>query len=114
MAQIVWRLLFLAFGARFLVVLKLFELHLPPERSEISPHPWALCLWKPSFFSDRRARAEEAESVEEEEEVWTVEMMALLGWKMTWSEQAEAWVEEEEAWIVASSVRPSLVGPQLG
>ena len=41
-------------------------------------------------------------------------MMALIGWKMTWSEQAEAWVEEEEAWIVASSVRPSLVGPQLG
>ena len=114
MARIVWRLLFLASGARFLVFLKLFGLHLPPERSEISPHPWALCLWKPSFFPDRRARAEETESVEEEEEVWTVEMMALIGWKMTWSEQAEAWVEEEEAWIVAVSARPSLVGPQLG
>ena len=42
-----------------------------------------------------------------------MEMMALIGWKMTWFEQAEAWVEEEEAWIVASPARPSLVSPQL-
>ena len=109
-----WRLLFLGPGARFLIVLKLVGLHLPPERSEISPHPWALCLWKPSSFLNRRARADEARSVEGEEEVWTVEMMALIGWKMTWSKQAEAWVEEEEAWIMASLVRPSPVGPQLG
>ena len=40
-----------------------------------------------------------------------MEMMALTGWKMTWFEQTEAWVEEEEAWIVASSTRPSPVGP---
>ena len=78
------------------------------------PHPWALCLWKPSSFLNRRARADKARSVEGEEEVWTVEMMALIGWKMTWSKQAEAWVEEEEAWIMASLAHPSSVGPQLG
>ena len=50
----------------------------------------------------------------EEEDVWTVEMIALIGWKTASSEQAEAWVEEEEAWIVAFSACPSLVGPQLG
>ena len=49
-----------------------------------------------------------------EEEVWTMEMMAVIGWKTTWSEQAEAGVEEEEAWIVTSQVRHSPVGPQLG
>ena len=82
-AQIVWRLLFLGPSARFLVVLKLVGLHLPLKRSEISPHPWALCLWKPSSSLDWWAWAEEAESAEEEEEVWTVEMMASIGWKMT-------------------------------
>ena len=66
--------------------MKLVRLYLPPERSEISPHPWALCLWKPFSFSDRRARVEETESTEEEEEVWTVEMIAVIGWKMTWFE----------------------------
>ena len=40
--------------------------------------------------------------------------MAAIGWKMTWSEQAEARVEEEEVWIVASPACPSLVSPQLG
>ena len=87
-----WRLLFLGPGAQFLIVLKLVGLHLPPKRNEISPHPRALCLKKPSSFLDRRARAEEAESTEEEQEVWTVEMMAMIGWKMTWFEQAEAWL----------------------
>ena len=43
-----------------------------------------------------------------------MEMMASIGWKMTWSEQTEAGVEEEEVWIVASLVCPSPVGPQLG
>ena len=89
-------------------------LHLPPERSEISPHPWAPCLWEPSSFLDRWAWAEEAESSGGEEEVWIVEIMAVIEWKTTWSGQAEAGVEEEEAWIVTSSVHPSLVGPQLG
>ena len=90
------------------------RLHLPPEKSEISPHPWALCLWKPSSFLNRRARAKEAKSTGKEKEVWTEEMMAAIGWKMTWSEQAEAGVKEEEVWIVASPVHPSPVGPQLG
>ena len=109
-----WRLLFLGPSARFLIVLKLVGLHLPPKRSEISPHSWALCLWKPFSFLNRRARADEARSTEGEEEVWIVEMMALIGWKMIWSKQAWAWVEEEEAWIMASPVCPSLVGPQSG
>ena len=43
-----------------------------------------------------------------------MEMMAVIGWKTTWFEQAEAGVEEEEAWIVTSPARPSSVGPQLG
>ena len=81
-----WRLLFLSPSARFLVVSKLVELHLPPGRSETSPYPWAPCLWKPSSFLDRRTRVKEAESTEEEEEVWTEEMMAAIRWKMTWSE----------------------------
>ena len=59
---------------------------------------------------DWQARAKKAESTEEEEEVRTVEMIAVTGWKMTWSEQAEAWVEEEEAWIMASPARPSPIG----
>ena len=63
---------------------------------------------------DRRARAEEAKSTKEEEEVWTEEMMAVIGWKMTWYERAETWVKEEEAWIVASPARPSPAGLQLG
>ena len=49
-----------------------------------------------------------------EEEVWIVEMTAVMGWKMTWSAQAEAGVEEEEAWIVTSLAHPSSVNPQLG
>ena len=63
---------------------------------------------------DRRARAEEAESIEEEEEVLTVEMMAMIGWKMTWSGQIKAWAEEEEPWVVTSPTHPSSVSPQLG
>ena len=86
--------------------MKLVGLHLPPERSEISPHPWALCLWKLSSFLDRQ--------VEEEEEVWTVEIMAMIRWRMTWSRQIGAWAEEEEAWIKTSLAHPSLVDPQLG
>ena len=74
-----WRPLFLGPGARFLSVLKLVRLHLPPERSKISPRPWASCLWKPSSFSDRRAQVEEAESTGKEEGVWTEEMMAAIG-----------------------------------
>ena len=81
-------------------------LYLPPERSGISPHPQALCLWKPSSFLGRQA--------EGEEEVWIVEMIALIGWKTAWSEQAEAWGEDEEAWIVASPAHASSVGLQSG
>ena len=47
----------------------------------------------------------------EEEDVWTVEMIALIGWKTASSEQAEAWVEKKEAWIVASPTCPFPVGP---
>ena len=63
------------------------------------------------FLFGSAARTEEAESAEEEKEVWIVEMMTSIRWNMTWSEQAEAWVEEEEAGIVASPARPSPVGP---
>ena len=88
-------------------------LHLPPERNEISPHPWAPCVWQPSSFLDRWACVEEAESIWGEEEVWIVEIMVVIEWKTTWSGQAEAGVEEEEAWIVTSPMHPSPVGHQL-
>ena len=101
-ARIVCRLPFLGPGARPLIALKLVELHLPPERSGISPHPQVPFLWKPSSFLDWR--------VEEEEEVW----MATMGWIMTWSRQVEAWAEKEEAWAVISSAHPSSAGPRLG
>ena len=74
--------------------------------SRISPHARAPYLWKPFSFLDRRA--------EEEEEVWTVETMAVMRWKMTWSKQIEAWAEEGEAWVVISPAHPSPVGSQLG
>ena len=84
-ARIERRTLFLGHGAQSLITLKLVGLHLPPKRSEISPHPWALCLWQPFSFLDRWARAEEAESIGGEEEVWIVEMMVVVRWKTTWS-----------------------------
>ena len=62
---------------------------------------------------DRRAQVEEVESIVEEEEVWIVGMIAVVGQKMTWSRQAKAGVEEE-AWIVASPARPFPTGLQLG
>ena len=86
----------------------------PLGTSEISPHPRAPCPWKPSSFLGRWARAEEARLIVKGEEVRIVGMMAIVGWKITWSGQAKARVEEEEAWIVTSPTRPSLVGPQLG
>ena len=114
-ARIEHRPLFPGLDAQSLIVLKLVGLHLPPERSEISPRPWALCLWQPSSFLDWWARAEEAESIGGEEEVQIVEMVVLIRWKMTWSGQTEAGVvKEEEAWIVTSLARPSPVGPQEG
>ena len=92
------------------IVLKLVGLRLPPEGSEVSPRPWAPCLWQPSSFLDRWARANEAELIGGEEEVQIVEMVAVIGWKTTWSGQTKAGAEEEEeARIVTSPV-----GPQEG
>ena len=113
-ARIKHQPLFLGHGAQPLITLKLVGLHLTPERSEISPHPWASYLWQPSSFLGRWARAEKAESIGGEEEVWIVETMAVVGRKTTWSGQAEAGVEEKEAWIVTSPMHPSLDGSQLG
>ena len=114
-ARIEHRPLFPGLDAQSLIVLKLMGLHLPPERSEISPRPWALCLWQPSSFLDRWARAEEAESIGGEEEVQIGEMVAVIGWKTTWSRQTKAGAKkEEEAWILTSPTHPSPVGPQSG
>ena len=80
-------------------------------------HLCGRCVGEVPITSRRYGRAgefEEAESTEKEKEVWTVEMMASIGWKMTWYEQAEAWVEEEEAWIVASPAYLSSASLQLG
>ena len=106
------RPLFPGHGAQSLIALKLVVLHLPPEKSEISPYSWAPCLWQLSSFLDQWARAKEAESSRGEEEVWIVEIMAVAGRKMTWSGQAKVGVEEEEAWIVTSPARPSPIRPQ--
>ena len=92
-AMIECRPLFPGRGAQSLIALKLVGLHLPPERNEISPHPWAPCVWQPSSFLDRWACVEEAESIWGEEEVWIVEMMAVVRPKTTWSRQAEAGVK---------------------
>jgi len=56
-------------NAQSSIVLKLVGLRLPPEGSEVSPRPWAPCLWQPSSFLDRWARAEETESIGGEKEV---------------------------------------------
>ena len=36
--------------------------------------------------------------------------MVAIGWKMTWSEQAEVGVEEEEVWIGVAQVTRGILG----
>ena len=72
-------------NAQSLIALKPARLHLHPGRSEISPHPWASCSWKPFSFLDRQAQAEEVGSIVEEEEVRIVGMIVVVGRKTTWS-----------------------------
>ena len=92
---------FLDSEVQFLVALKPVEPYLPPEMSEISPHPWVLSFWKTFSFLGQWA--------EQEGEVW----MAAIGRTITWSEQVGAWTEEEEAWAMISPAHPSPAGPRL-
>ena len=64
------------FGAQSLTVLELAGLHPPPERIEIFPYPWVPSPWDSSFSLSQRAPAEEAELIEEEQEVWGGEIVA--------------------------------------
>ena len=66
----------LCFGAQFLTVSELARLHPSLERIGIFPRPWVLSPWDSSFSLSQWAPAEEAELIEEEQEVWGGEIVA--------------------------------------
>ena len=66
--------------ARSLTVFELARLLPPPEGIGISPHPLVPYPWDSSFSLGRWAQAEEVELIEEEQEVWGGEIMAVT-WK---------------------------------
>ena len=66
--------------ARSLTVFELAGLRPSPERIEIFPYPWFPYLWDSSFSLSQWALAEEAKLIEEEQEVWGGEIMAVT-WK---------------------------------
>ena len=68
------------FGARSLTVFELAGLRPSPERIRIFPHPWVPYPWDSSFSLSQWAQAEEAELIEEEQEVWGGEI-ATATWK---------------------------------
>ena len=74
--RIGFRSLSLGFGARSFTVFKLMGLHPSPERIEIFPHLWVPSPWDSSFSLSQWAPAEEAELIEEEQEVWDREIVA--------------------------------------
>ena len=65
------------FGARSLTVSKLAGLRPSPERIGIFPHPWVPYPWDSSFSLSQRAPVEEAELIEEEQEIWGGEIVAV-------------------------------------
>ena len=75
-ARIGFRSLSPSFGARSLTVFKLAGLRPSPERIGIFPHPWVPYPWDSSFSLSQWAPAEEAELIEEEQEVWDGEIVA--------------------------------------
>ena len=64
------------FGAQSLTVFGLAGLHPSPERIEIFPHPWVPYPWDSFFSLSQWAPTEEAELIEEEQEVWGEEIVA--------------------------------------
>ena len=74
--QIGFRSLSPYFDAQSLTVFELVGLHPFPERIRIFPHPWVPYPWDSSFSLSQRALAEEAELIEEEQEVWGGEIVA--------------------------------------
>ena len=98
--------------ARSLTAFGLAGLRPPPERIRISPHPLVPYPWDSSFSLERWAQAEEAELIEEEQEVWGGEIAAATWKRKTLSGQAGAGVGELEHWIAAFPVHPSPADPQ--
>ena len=75
-ARIEIRSLSLGFGAQSLTVFELAGFRPSPERIEIFFHPWVPSP-RDSFFSlSQWAPVEEAELIEEEQEVWGGEIVA--------------------------------------
>jgi len=64
------------FGAQSLTVFGLTELHPSPERIGIFSHPWVPYPWDSFFSLSQRAPVEEAELIEEKQEVWDEEIVA--------------------------------------
>ena len=65
-----------SFGARSLTVFELAGLRPSPERIRIFPHPWVPYPWDSSFSLSQWAPAQEAELIEEEQEVWDGKIVA--------------------------------------
>ena len=68
------------FGAQFLTVFELTGFHPSPERIGIFSHPWVLSPWDSFFSLSQRVPIEEAELIEEEQEVSSREIVAAT-WK---------------------------------
>ena len=99
-------------NARSLTVFELAGLRSPLERIGISPHPLVPYPWDSSFSLSQWAPAEEAELIEEEQEVWGGEIVAATVKEKTYSGQAGVVVGELEHWIVTFPVHLSLADPQ--
>uniref|UniRef100_A0A7N2RAQ7 Uncharacterized protein n=1 Tax=Quercus lobata TaxID=97700 RepID=A0A7N2RAQ7_QUELO len=78
--QIGHQSLSLGLDARSLTVFELAGLHRSPERIGIFPHPLLPYPWDSSFSLSQWAPVEEAELIEEEQEVWGREIVATT-WK---------------------------------
>ena len=110
-ARIRHQSLFPGLDARSLTIFELAGLCPPLERSGISPRPLASYPWNSFFSLGRWAQAEEAELIEEEQEVWGGEIAAATWKRKTLSGQAGDGVGELEHWIAACPEHPSPANP---
>ena len=97
--------------ARSLTVFGLAGLRPLLERIGISPYPLVPYSWGSFFSLGRWAQAEEAELIEEEQEVWGGEIAAATWKRKTLSGQAGDGVGELEHWIAACPEHPSPANP---
>ena len=98
--------------ARSLTAFELAGLRPLHERIGIPPHPLVPYPWDSSFSLGQWVQAEETELIEEEQEVLSMEIVAVTWKRKTWSRQAGAGVGELEHWIAAFPVHPSPADPQ--